>query len=188
MTAFQAACQFCASCVRLACDIEYVMRNTHVPAGPWCGVNTNQNAVSMECFIEGWRRPRAKDPLEFRRSTSTPTSCRIAEMPKVETVLVPTYDFWGGVGEPTVCVVASAVCRDRQAGAQPAAEEREARVDGGARYDFASRARRNARRCAADTGPRFLVSTLGGGGEGLSPCSGRDYSQMPLTGAGVVQW
>ena len=56
---------------------------------------------------------------------------RLAEMPKVETVIVPTYDFWGGVGEPTICVVAPAVLnahlrRDRQAGAQPAAEEREA--------------------------------------------------------------
>src|SRR5437763_9460293 len=34
---------------------------------------------------------------------------RIAEMPKVETVLVPSGDFWGGVGEPTICVVAPAV-------------------------------------------------------------------------------
>jgi isoquinoline 1-oxidoreductase beta subunit len=33
----------------------------------------------------------------------------MAQMPKVETVLVPTYDFWGGVGEPTICVVAPAV-------------------------------------------------------------------------------
>ena len=24
-------------------------------------------------------------------------------------VIVPTYDFWGGVGEPTICVVAPAV-------------------------------------------------------------------------------
>ena len=30
-------------------------------------------------------------------------------MPKVETVIVPTYDFWGGVGEPTICVTAPAV-------------------------------------------------------------------------------
>ena len=36
-------------------------------------------------------------------------SLRLAEMPKVETVIVPTYDFWGGVGEPTICVVAPAV-------------------------------------------------------------------------------
>ena len=34
---------------------------------------------------------------------------QIAEMPKVETVIVPTYDFWGGVGEPTICVVTPAV-------------------------------------------------------------------------------
>src|SRR5438309_4727200 len=27
---------------------------------------------------------------------------RLAEMPKVETVIVPTYDFWGGVGEPPI--------------------------------------------------------------------------------------
>jgi isoquinoline 1-oxidoreductase subunit beta len=34
---------------------------------------------------------------------------KIAGMPKVETVIVPSFDFWGGVGEPTICVVAPAV-------------------------------------------------------------------------------
>lgn len=34
---------------------------------------------------------------------------RPAEFPRVETVLVPTLDFWGGVGEPTICEVAPAV-------------------------------------------------------------------------------
>jgi isoquinoline 1-oxidoreductase subunit beta len=34
---------------------------------------------------------------------------RIDEMPKVETVPVPSYDFWGDVGEPTICVVTRAV-------------------------------------------------------------------------------
>jgi isoquinoline 1-oxidoreductase beta subunit len=34
---------------------------------------------------------------------------RLAEMPKVETVIVPTYDPFGGVGEPTISVVAPAV-------------------------------------------------------------------------------
>jgi isoquinoline 1-oxidoreductase subunit beta len=34
---------------------------------------------------------------------------RLAEMPKVETVIVPTHDFWGGVGEPTISVVTPAV-------------------------------------------------------------------------------
>jgi isoquinoline 1-oxidoreductase beta subunit len=197
--------------------IEYAMRNTHVPVGPWRGVNTNQNGVYMECFIDEVARAAGKDPLEFRRALMdkhpkhlavlnaaaekgdwgkplppgvhrgiaqfmgygsysaavaevsvsnqgkvkvhrmvlaldcghavnpgqiaaqvegsvayglTATlygECkvkdgrmvdlnfdsyeimRIAEMPKVETVIVPTHDFWGGVGEPTICVVAPAV-------------------------------------------------------------------------------
>jgi isoquinoline 1-oxidoreductase beta subunit len=30
-------------------------------------------------------------------------------MPKVEVVLPLTHDFWGGVGEPTICVVVPAI-------------------------------------------------------------------------------
>jgi isoquinoline 1-oxidoreductase beta subunit len=197
--------------------IEYVMRNTHVPVGPWRGVNTNQNAVYMECFIDEVARAAGKDPLEFRRSITGPfpnhraildavaekagwgtplpagvhrgiaqfygyatysaavaevsvsdagklkvhrvvlgVNCgnpvnpgqieaqcqgsvafgltaalygecpvkdgrmtslnfdtyqimRLAEMPKVEVIIVPTYDFWGGIGEPTISVVSPAV-------------------------------------------------------------------------------
>jgi isoquinoline 1-oxidoreductase subunit beta len=197
--------------------IEYVMRNTHVPVGPWRGVNTNQNAVYMECFIEEVARAAGKDSLAFRRALmgnhpkhlavleaaaakadwgkplpagvhrglaqfmgygsysaavaevsvdpkgalkvhrivlaldcghavnpgqiaaqaegsvafgltaalygectvengriketnfDTYEIMRLAEMPKVETVIVPSYDFWGGVGEPTICVVTPAV-------------------------------------------------------------------------------
>jgi len=197
--------------------IEYVMRNTHVPVGPWRGVNTNQNAYYMEAFIEECARAAGKDSVEFRRAllknhpkhlavlnavaekgdwgkplpqgvyrgiaqfmgygsyvaataevsvspqgklkihrmvlgidcghTVNPDQIaaqiegsvayglsaalygecpvdkgrmtslnfdtyqvlRIDEMPKVETVLVPSYDFWGGVGEPTICVVTPAV-------------------------------------------------------------------------------
>jgi len=197
--------------------IEYAMRNTHVPVGPWRGVNTNQNAVYMECFIEEIARAAGADSLAFRRalmskhpkhlavldaaaakgdwgkplpagvhrgiaqfmgygsysaavaevsvsregkvkvhrmvlaldsghavnpdqiaaqvegsvayglSAAFYGECtvqngrmtelnfdryqilRLAEMPKVETVVVPTYDFWGGVGEPTISVVTPAV-------------------------------------------------------------------------------
>jgi len=34
---------------------------------------------------------------------------KLAQMPKVETVLVPTGGFWGGVGEPTIAVAPPAV-------------------------------------------------------------------------------
>jgi isoquinoline 1-oxidoreductase beta subunit len=197
--------------------IEYAMRNTHVPVGPWRGVNTNQNGVYMECFMDEVAHAAGTDPLEFRRALmqnhpkhlavlnaaadkagwgqplpagvhrgiaqfmgygsysaavaevsvsdqgklkvhrmvlalncghavnpdqiaaqvegsvayglsatlygectvdkgriveqnfNTYEIMRLAEMPKVETVIVPTYDFWGGVGEPTICVVAPSV-------------------------------------------------------------------------------
>jgi isoquinoline 1-oxidoreductase beta subunit len=36
-------------------------------------------------------------------------SMRMAAMPKVETVIVPSGGFWGGVGEPTIFVAAPSV-------------------------------------------------------------------------------
>ena len=197
--------------------VEYAMRNSHVPIGFWRGVNNNQNAIFMECFMEEVAKAAGKDPLEFRRAMlkNSPkhlavlnavaeqggygkplppgvfrgisqmagygsfvaglaeisvsdrgqlkvhrlvigTNCghvvnpdqvkcqiegsvayglgamlyqentlkngamveqnfdtfgalRIDEMPKVESVIVPTNDFWGGVGEPTIMVAAPAV-------------------------------------------------------------------------------
>jgi isoquinoline 1-oxidoreductase beta subunit len=197
--------------------VEYAMRNTHVPVGPWRGVNTNQNGVYLECFMDEVARAASADPLEFRRALMqkhpkhlgvlnaaaekadwgkplpagvyrgiaqfmgygsysaavaevsvsdkgelkvhrlvlalncghavnpdqiaaqvegsvaygltatlygeinidkgraqesnfhTYPILRMAEMPKVETVVLPSYDFWGGVGEPTICVVAPSV-------------------------------------------------------------------------------
>ena len=195
--------------------VEYAMRNTHVPVGPWRGVNTNQNAIYLECFMDEVARAAGKDPLAFRRSLIKnhpkhlgvldavadkggwdkplapgmfkgiaqfmgygsytaaiaevsikgndvkvhrlvlATNCghavnpvqiasqiegsvaygmdslqsessvkdgriveknfdtypiaRMYQMPKIESVIAPTYDFWGGVGEPTICVVAPAI-------------------------------------------------------------------------------
>jgi isoquinoline 1-oxidoreductase beta subunit len=35
---------------------------------------------------------------------------RLARMPKVETIMVPSGGFWGGIGEPPVAIVAPAIC------------------------------------------------------------------------------
>jgi isoquinoline 1-oxidoreductase beta subunit len=185
-----------------------------VLAGFWRGVNLNQNAIYVECFMDELARAAGKDPLEFRRAMLKPkhravldaaaagagygkaepgrfhglaqimgfgsyvAACaevsvdaqgklkihrivaatdpgtvvnpaqierqvagsfvyglsaalygectvkdgaieqtnfdtynvmRIDEMPHVETVLVPSGGFWGGVGEPTIGVAAPAV-------------------------------------------------------------------------------
>jgi isoquinoline 1-oxidoreductase beta subunit len=197
--------------------IDHAMRNPHVPPWFWRGVNNNQNAIYLECFMDELAHAAGQDPLEFRRKLMTKhpkhlavlnavaervgwdkpapqgvyrglaqqmgygsyvaaaaeisvtggnkikihrivgaTNCghavnpaqidrqvagsfvyglsalfygectvkdgrieqtnfhnynsmRIAEMPKVESIIMPSGDFWGGVGEPTIFVAAPAV-------------------------------------------------------------------------------
>jgi isoquinoline 1-oxidoreductase beta subunit len=197
--------------------IDHAMRNTHVPPGFWRGVNINQNAIFLECFMDELAHAAGQDALEFRRKLmskhpkhlavlnavadragwGTPAprgvyrglaqmmsfnsyvaacaevsvtggnqvkvrrivaatdpgyavnpaqierqvagsfvyglsalfmeectvkdgrieqtnfhnydSMRIAQMPKVESIIMPSGGFWGGVGEPTICVAAPAV-------------------------------------------------------------------------------
>jgi isoquinoline 1-oxidoreductase beta subunit len=50
-----------------------------------------------------------KDGKIEQTNFDTYNSMRIAEMPKVECVMVPSGGFWGGVGEPTICVAGPAV-------------------------------------------------------------------------------
>jgi isoquinoline 1-oxidoreductase subunit beta len=50
-----------------------------------------------------------KDGRIEQANFDTYNSMRMAEMPKVESVLVPSGGFWGGVGEPTIGVAAPAV-------------------------------------------------------------------------------
>ena len=196
--------------------IEHAMRNPPVPTGWWRGVNINQNAIYLECFIDEIAHELEQDPVAFRRQylAKSPKhlavldavaekigwgapapekiyrgvavfmafgsyvaaaaeisvdnnkiklhriiaatdpgyavnpaqierqiagsfvyglsalfhgaitikdgqveqknfdqypSMHIKDMPKVETILMPSGGFWGGVGEPTICVAAPAV-------------------------------------------------------------------------------
>jgi isoquinoline 1-oxidoreductase beta subunit len=194
--------------------IDHAMRNPHVPAGFWRGVNSNQNAFYVECFMDEVAHAVGDDPFAFRLKYLKPkhaavlkaaaekagygtpapqgiyrgiaqvmanasyvaacaevsvdkgrvkvhrlvgaTNCghavnpeqiarqvegsfvyglssllygectvrdgrieqtnfhdwevmRLDAMPKVETVVMPDGEFWGGVGEPTISVAAPAV-------------------------------------------------------------------------------
>jgi isoquinoline 1-oxidoreductase beta subunit len=195
--------------------IDHAMRNTHLTAGFWRGVNVNHNAIYTECFMDEIAKAIGQDPLEFRRKYLKPKNLavvnaaaakagwgtpapqgvfrgiaqyhgyatysaavaevsitnqgrvkierivvaldpgtavnpaqierqaagsfvyglsallygeitvkdgaveqknfdtynlmRLAEMPKVEVILMPSGGFWGGVGEPTIAVAAPAV-------------------------------------------------------------------------------
>jgi hypothetical protein len=50
-----------------------------------------------------------KDGRIEQSNFDTYNSMRIAEMPKVESIVMPSGGFWGGVGEPTICVAGPAV-------------------------------------------------------------------------------
>ena len=54
-----------------------------------------------ECTVKGGRMEQA--------NFDTYDSLRMAEMPAVETIVMPSGGFWGGVGEPTIAVAAPAV-------------------------------------------------------------------------------
>lgn len=52
--------------------IDHAMRNPHIVAGFWRGVNTNHNAIYVECFIDELAHAAGQDPLEFRRKLLKP--------------------------------------------------------------------------------------------------------------------
>ena len=47
--------------------IDHAMRNPHVPAGFWRGVNLNQNTIYVESFIDELAHATQQDPLALRR-------------------------------------------------------------------------------------------------------------------------
>ena len=47
--------------------IDHAMRNPPVPPGFWRGVNLNQNAIYLECFIDEVAHAAKRDPLALRR-------------------------------------------------------------------------------------------------------------------------
>jgi isoquinoline 1-oxidoreductase beta subunit len=47
--------------------VDHSMRNPHVPAGFWRGVNANQNCIFLECFMDELAQAAGQDALEFRR-------------------------------------------------------------------------------------------------------------------------
>jgi isoquinoline 1-oxidoreductase subunit beta len=48
--------------------VTSVMKNTHVPLGPWRAPGHSQNAFFIESFIDELAHAAGKDPLQFRRA------------------------------------------------------------------------------------------------------------------------
>ena len=91
-----------------ACSVHInggLARSCAIPVG-------SVKATDKIVTIEGLSAARSH-PVQSGRMTELNFDryrlLRLAEMPEVETVIVPSYDFWGGVGEPTISVVTPAV-------------------------------------------------------------------------------
>jgi isoquinoline 1-oxidoreductase beta subunit len=65
---FQADGDHAISYTMPALLVEHAMRNPPIPPGFWRGVNINQNAIYMECFLDELAHTASRDPLEFRRA------------------------------------------------------------------------------------------------------------------------
>ncbi|MBL8587056.1 MAG: xanthine dehydrogenase family protein molybdopterin-binding subunit, partial [Methylobacteriaceae bacterium] len=73
--------------------IDHAMRNTHVPPGFWRGVNLNQNAIYVECFMDELAHAAGVDPLVFRQRL-------LAKSPKHLAVLNAVADRIGWKSPP----------------------------------------------------------------------------------------
>ena len=81
-----------------------------------CGhaVNPDQIAAQVEGSVAyGFDTLQSQSSVANGRIVETNFDrypiARLRQMPRIETVIAPTFDFWGGVGEPTIAVAAPAV-------------------------------------------------------------------------------
>ena len=96
---------------RTTCDFPYAGGPTYSTfgflAGPeWTATTLGGDWGGLTATLYG--ECRVKDGRMVDLNFDSYEIMRLVEMPRVETVLVPTHDFWGGVGEPTIAVVAPA--------------------------------------------------------------------------------
>ncbi len=72
---------------------DHSMRNPRVPPGWWRGVNVNQNAMYLECFMDELAHAAGEDPVVFRRKL-------MRARPKSLAVLNAVADRIGWSGPP----------------------------------------------------------------------------------------
>ena len=102
-------------------DEEYRVLLPFIKDGFRCGRRANHvvNPDQVTAQVEGsvayglsallYQQCTVKDGRIVEENFDTYPVMLMEDFPVVETVQVPSGDFWGGVGEPTICVAAPAV-------------------------------------------------------------------------------
>ena len=106
-----------AACAEVTVDAEDRLRIERIVAAtdPGICVNPQQTEAQVEgSFVYGlsallYGECTVTNGKIDQENFDTYPSLRIAQMPEVETLVMPSGGFWGGVGEPTIAVAAPAV-------------------------------------------------------------------------------
>jgi isoquinoline 1-oxidoreductase beta subunit len=108
---------YVAGCAEVSVSDSGVLKIHRIVAATNCGhaVNPQQIEAQVEgSFAYGlsamlYGECTVKDGRIEQTNFDTYRILRMDEMPAVETIVMPSGDFWGGVGEPTIAVAAPAV-------------------------------------------------------------------------------
>ena len=108
---------YVAACAEVSVSKDGVLKIHRIVAATDCGnaVNPQQIEAQVEgSFVYGlsaalYQECTMKDGRMQQTNFADYPTLKLADMPKVETVIVPSGGFWGGVGEPTIAVAAPAV-------------------------------------------------------------------------------
>jgi isoquinoline 1-oxidoreductase beta subunit len=108
---------YVAACAEVSVSDAGVLKIHRIVAATDCGhaVNPQQIEAQIEgSFVYGltaflYGDITVKDGRVEQENFDTYQMMRLDQMPAVESIIMPSGDFWGGVGEPTICVAAPAV-------------------------------------------------------------------------------
>jgi isoquinoline 1-oxidoreductase subunit beta len=108
---------YVAACAEISINAQGTLKIHRIVAATNCGHAVNPAQIERQ--IEGsfayglgpllFQEITIKDAKVVEENFDTYPIVRMAEMPPVESIIAPTNDFWGGVGEPTIFVAAPAV-------------------------------------------------------------------------------
>jgi isoquinoline 1-oxidoreductase beta subunit len=108
---------YVAACAEISVSKDGKLKIHRIVAAtdPGHAVNPQQIEAQVEgSFVYGlsaalYGECTVKDGRMEQENFNTYQVLKMDEMPKVETIIVPSGGFWGGVGEPTIAVAAPAV-------------------------------------------------------------------------------
>ncbi len=108
---------YVAACAEISVSRDGILKIHRIVAATDSGhaVNPQQIEAQVEgSFVYGlsaalYQECTVKDGRIEQTNFHQYPTLKLADMPKVETIIMPSGGFWGGVGEPTIAVAAPAV-------------------------------------------------------------------------------